>query len=190
MAVILEKWHETERRVVLLKLIFWIQAFFFPKWLASLSYVYCGLSWTVNAQLWATMHANIWIKSPVLLLPRELSDLVLTPSSFRSKGSCINPVGCIKPSLSCLHGGFPVELEGQMSAFNPCLHEVLGHDSSQLLGWVGWAWWYLEGSALWPLALPLLWHICSRFLSPAHPQLASFPSLLFAKNVPVPEQRN
>lgn len=38
--------------------------------------------------------------------------------------------------MCCFHGEFPVELEGQMSAFNHCLHEAIGHDSSQLLGMV------------------------------------------------------
>lgn len=44
------------------------------------------------------------------------------------------PVGCIRPSLYCPYGEFPVELEGQMSAFNHWLYGVTGHDSSQLLG--------------------------------------------------------
>lgn len=107
------------------------------------------------------------------LLLRELSDLVLTPSSFTRVRDIpiLNAVGCIRPSLHCLHGGFPVELEGQMSAFNHCLHEVVGHDSSQFLGGVGWAWWYFGGSALW-LKCSATPHISSSFLSRVHSQLA------------------
>lgn len=48
-------------------------------------------------------------------------------SSIKSSGLC---------ALCCLHEGFPVELEGQMSAFKHCLHEVIGHDSSRC--WEEW----------------------------------------------------
>lgn len=121
------------------------------------------------------MHQICAINDLSYLVPRELSDLALTPSSFMGVRDhpVLNAVGCIRPSLCWLHGGFPVELEGQMSAFNHYLHEIIQHDS--LLGRTGWAWWYSESSALWHPALPFSGtpHICSSFLSRVHSQLAS-----------------